>query len=918
MTNKSNHALCTLGIILMLSSCFRFESIEQPEVAEPNSTFEIDVSISFPDAQDNSYHESHYSILLPSEWNSEDSLFFSGTLSGVYLFSEELSDTMEIQDPAPVGYTWWTYMASATVDTLASEGGMVSFTQSVQPGATTGLFFIDYCLEFPSSGYFSHYQDKDNPLWLGTDNSPIAADVFVDPNGDDNNSGLSPEDPLKTISAALLRIEADSLNKRKIILADGEYKSSNNGEHFPLNLMDDVSLVGESQASVILDAEDRQLVLFLDSTRVDTIMGLTIRGGTCCEFIDIESNGMGLSFIPWGGGGVYARNSLVHFEDVTVSDNSNTNAGGGIEAYNSSVSMKNVAVLNNTTENNGGGISYDGQDTLKLEECLISGNFSTLNGGGLSLEWQAKARLESVRFANNTAIGSGGAIQMVGTYVSLTDVTITENVAAQGGGLNFGPDAWVDFDTTERCNIFLNEALQGPDLAADSWIETQLITVDTFTVLHPTDYHVSGLDNFTFDILNAKVQQVDQDLYVSTQGSNHNSGTSSNDPLRNISRANSMILPNHTIFLSNGTYSPSSTGESFPLWLISNVTLEGESEAGVVLDAEGQGSGVVKLDHDNSTIRNLTITGGGCGVNSHSGLNQNVNDVTITGNSNHGIIVESGSSITLENVSITENTAEFGAGISSNGTINMRYVLIARNVATGNYRGGGAIKLWSDATTEVNHATIVENIASFGGGIQNDATLYMNNSILRDNSPDQYWAENNYTAVYFSFSNIQTGEGQIITENGAVNWHAGNIDLDPHFCDPWESVYALAENSPCVGSGQDGSDMGAYGVGCTTVGVENGTEFPAEYALIQNYPNPFNPITTIRYELPQPSKVRLTVFDVLGQEVTTLQGSEQPPGHYEVQWNGMNDSGYLVSTGMYFCRLEAGAYSKTIKMIYIK
>ncbi|NQV15693.1 T9SS type A sorting domain-containing protein, partial [bacterium] len=85
-----------------------------------------------------------------------------------------------------------------------------------------------------------------------------------------------------------------------------------------------------------------------------------------------------------------------------------------------------------------------------------------------------------------------------------------------------------------------------------------------------------------------------------------------------------------------------------------------------------------------------------------------------------------------------------------------------------------------------------------------------------------------------------------------------------------------------------------------------------------NYPNPFNPSTTIQYELPELSTVVLSIYDIRGREVRTLLEGTKPPGSYEVQWNGVDNSGNPVSTGVYFCRLQAGSYSKTIKMVYLK
>ncbi|MBC8377282.1 MAG: DUF3160 domain-containing protein [FCB group bacterium] len=93
---------------------------------------------------------------------------------------------------------------------------------------------------------------------------------------------------------------------------------------------------------------------------------------------------------------------------------------------------------------------------------------------------------------------------------------------------------------------------------------------------------------------------------------------------------------------------------------------------------------------------------------------------------------------------------------------------------------------------------------------------------------------------------------------------------------------------------------------------------PDAFVLFQSYPNPFNPITTIGYAIPEQASVKLTVFDIRGQEVRTLQDASKLPGTYEIQWNGMDQGGKLVSTGVYFCRLQAGSYSQTIKMVYLR
>ncbi len=88
---------------------------------------------------------------------------------------------------------------------------------------------------------------------------------------------------------------------------------------------------------------------------------------------------------------------------------------------------------------------------------------------------------------------------------------------------------------------------------------------------------------------------------------------------------------------------------------------------------------------------------------------------------------------------------------------------------------------------------------------------------------------------------------------------------------------------------------------------------PKEFALSQNYPNPFNPTTMIRYSVPKESFVSLVVFDVLGQELKRLVGSVHQPGNYKVEFNAKP-----FSSGIYLFRMEAGDFTETKKMIFLR
>ena len=91
-----------------------------------------------------------------------------------------------------------------------------------------------------------------------------------------------------------------------------------------------------------------------------------------------------------------------------------------------------------------------------------------------------------------------------------------------------------------------------------------------------------------------------------------------------------------------------------------------------------------------------------------------------------------------------------------------------------------------------------------------------------------------------------------------------------------------------------------------------------ENALFQNFPNPFNPSTTIRFTVAAESPVELLIFNVQGQKVRTLIEDSRTAGSYRVVWDGRNDRGKLVATGVYFYRLKIGPYLSVKKMLLIK
>jgi len=104
------------------------------------------------------------------------------------------------------------------------------------------------------------------------------------------------------------------------------------------------------------------------------------------------------------------------------------------------------------------------------------------------------------------------------------------------------------------------------------------------------------------------------------------------------------------------------------------------------------------------------------------------------------------------------------------------------------------------------------------------------------------------------------------------------------------------------------------------IGEQSGDDplTPDEYALYQNYPNPFNPATTVRYDLPIPGRVRLEIFNILGQTVATLIDKDMPAGTFTAEWEGRNRDGGTVASGIYIYRLTAGTYTAMKKMMLLR
>ncbi|HNS74304.1 MAG TPA: FlgD immunoglobulin-like domain containing protein, partial [bacterium] len=143
-------------------------------------------------------------------------------------------------------------------------------------------------------------------------------------------------------------------------------------------------------------------------------------------------------------------------------------------------------------------------------------------------------------------------------------------------------------------------------------------------------------------------------------------------------------------------------------------------------------------------------------------------------------------------------------------------------------------------------------------------------------------------------------------------------DLDPSKGDTERSLWTGWGNT---GNSEDWKRPATFGflqvVGGPTA-VETEAQQPLVFELKNNYPNPFNPVTTINYQVARSTQVRIAVYDLLGKEVATLVDGRMAAGAHVITWNGRNNAGQSVSSGVYFCRMVSPEYTHILKMTLLK
>ncbi len=358
--------------------------------------------------------------------------------------------------------------------------------------------------------------------------------------------------------------------------------------------------------------------------------------------------------------------------------------GGAISLDYASIELTNSQLIDNVAANDGGALFfYNGYEYI-VSDCIFSGNSAGMRGGGVYSEDTCSTYYQT-RYSN---------------------CLFTDNIAGrEGGGIwsKYCPFLEIGGSAEAKCTFAGNRAANGADLFSYRSGSVPMASgYNVFTGIHYSDYYVSPQECFDLhDSLSQTEPLTASSVYVSPEGSDSNDGLSWDTPFRTIRNALSKINPTAdspvSIYLSSGTFSPSTTGECFPVGLLDNVSIVGSSRDQTILDAEETASVLYGVYDVGVRVSDLTVRGGiGSGIDLAN------------------------SKVMISRCRITENQGTTGGGINSyHSELIMEECTIDHNAAS---ESGGGIYMQNDVGESDN--VISECVFEFNTADQSGGGLF--------------------------------------------------------------------------------------------------------------------------------------------------------------------------------------------------
>lgn len=642
-------------------------------------------------------------------------------------------------------------------------------------------------------------------------------------------------------------------------------------------------------------------------------------------------------------------------------------SGGAVYLEDSTLHLAGCVLDGNTAQYDGGGI-YARSSLLTLTGCLVAGGHEADSGGGLSLSNSTASILGSTITANLTDWGGdsfGGGLVSYNSDVEFLNSVFWGNCSAfpslaqdaniAGGSVSF-ECCIVDPAQIEGPVSYIGENFNQDPLfcdPADCGAAGGNYDVGAASICLPAN-NGCGVQMGAF----AEGCSGHYAWRVATGGDDVGGTGSSEDPFATIGHALTFATDGDSILVAPGTY------VEHGLDMVSGVALVGapDSVGAVVIDAQGQGrhfQGTALAA--STTIAGLTLSNGastqggsmlwegGCVLQLADLVfvdntatvdggavrcNQSAPSFlrcTFTGNSATGhagaLYLFEGSDATLDSCTITGNVAADGGGLRCYSSSPQ----LTACVVTGNAAHLGAgLYFYTGSAPNLDGCTIASNAATQeGGGIRCvESTPTLSATIIYANCAPmgaQLQLTDATSRASFTCCDVDTTSGWF-SGAGIVSWLGSNYVEDPLFCDPADCMDAptqagdfnVAANSVCRPGNNDCSvQIGALEASCDPTAVD-AESVPGTFRVQGVYPNPFNPTARVLLDLPASCAVGVDVYDLAGRHIAQLYQGDHAAGRMVVTWNGTDDSGSRVASGVYLLRAKTSGYAVSAKLVLLK
>lgn len=581
------------------------------------------------------------------------------------------------------------------------------------------------------------------------------------------------------------------------------------------------------------------------------------------------------------------------------------NAVGGTAGLDGFIIQNGSGVPNMTPVNGGkyGGAMWIVNTTAVVNNCELRSNRATNVSGGF---------------------GGGGAIFSIGSTVTITNNHIHDNTATRGGGIHLYTSTGTVSGNTIENNAITTGLLKNPTGGGIAIEECSNVALADNVISNNTGAYEGG---------GVWVK----DCTGITLDGGTISGHSASFGAGGIAVAGSDVTASGVVLSGNsGTIGGAVASQDTSDLVVESCTLESN---GALIGAGIYGqTGMVGVRHNLFMSNTASNTGGAMMLSGVSG--------EVAGN-------------TVDN-----NAGPIGTGgIEVGGAVNLFNNIVTNCTGTGIRCSGGLATLshnlvWNSTSADYNGCApgtgSVSTDPLFADPGASDYRLLLNSPAIDAGRPEApyndpdgsrgdmgQYGSHSFTMEQPSFP--QNLAHTLDAGDAVLNWDRnpeGDIAAYAIYCDSTAGFVPSAANllttttdtTYNVGAPADtlyyrvsAVDTNGYASGYSNehpVNPNDATAVPGAAPLVdrldQNVPNPFNPTTTIGYSIAAAQRVHLVVYDVGGRRVRTLVNGPQPASHYNVEWDGRNDQGQRVSTGVYFYRLEAGDFAQTRKMVLLK